>query len=95
MNTDECVGAARCYSLRRLLWLCARDFSSGHQRSVGLGLRGDFVTPSWKILGKLLISTGVDLQVFKAVFKTFLLPSTERFPDHTVAALAVSCHVVW
>lgn len=65
------MGAARCYS---------QHVSSGQQRSVGLGLRGDFVTPSWKILGKLLISTGVDVQVFKAVFETFLLPLTERLP---------------
>lgn len=64
----------------RLLWLCARHVSSGQQRSVGLGLRGDFVASSWKILGKLLISTGIDVQVFKAVFETFLLPSTERLP---------------
>ena len=64
----------------KLLWLCARHVSSGQQRSVGLGLRGDFVPPSWKILGKLLISTGVDVQVFKAVFETFLLPSTECLP---------------
>ena len=75
----ECAWVLQ-WKWRLLCWLCERHVSSVLLCSVGFLRKrpsGDFAKPSWTVLSKRRLRTGVDVQVldgiFEAGFETFLL----------------------